>query len=218
VEQAYGSINSDAGCNGGDNCASVTLGIIGFNSGSINVASQLENYVLGAAPLVTNPTGTYIVAASGRVTFSAGATPPVLYLATPQSNTEPITGFLVGTNAAADSGTIEAGANSNVLSTAFSSNYIFGSVDGGDATVPDQAGVLQVNSGNVTGYQYFSNIQGLVEGALTGAPVVTITNTPLPGFGNVGPNTIAVTDGTRLWFFDTGTGNTSAASIEIVQP
>ncbi|HVA93862.1 MAG TPA: immunoglobulin domain-containing protein [Candidatus Dormibacteraeota bacterium] len=222
IIQTYGSSVGNPSCNNSGPCADVELGVLKLASGTIDGTSTLEEYQSGSAPSVNNPSGTYSVAASGRVTVSGGKNPPVLYLATPQSNTEPFTGFVVGTDNSATFGQIEAGANSNVSVSALAGNHIFGTVNPGDSTVSNETGVAKVDtSGNVTGYAFNSNTGGLGEGDLAGGgtpPALTITNSPLPGFGNVGSGTVAITDGTRLWFFDAGSSNTSPAKINIVEP
>src|ERR1035437_7052793 len=100
-------------------------------------------------------------------------------------------------------------------------NYIAGNIDPGDSTVDDETVVAKIDSsGNITGYQYKSRLSGLTNGSLNsgGTPaVLTITNSPLPGFGNLG-NGPAVTNGTRIWFIDTGTGNGAPARINIIEP
>jgi hypothetical protein len=223
VIQTYGSSTGNSSCNNSGPCANVSLGELSLSNGTINGTSTIENYQQGNAISTDHPSGTYAVAASGRVSVTAGNHSPVLYLATPQSNTEPIVAFIVGTDSSGASGEMEAGANSNVSVSTLAGNYIFGSIDPSDSTVSDQTGVVKVDSsGNVTGYQYRSDTSGLTEGSLNSGggsnPAMTITNNPLPGFGSIGSNSVAVTDGTRLWFIDTGSTNTNPAGITIVQP
>jgi hypothetical protein len=196
------------------------LGVLSLSNGTINNTSILYSYEAGNPPEVVNPSGSYSVLASGRMSLGAGA--PVIYLATPQSNTEPITGFIVGTDSAASSGELEVGANSNVNVSSMAGSYIFGNINPGDSTVNDQTGVANVDSsGNITGYQFRSSLSGLSDGTLDsggGSATLAITNSPLPGFGSVGSGTISVTNGTRIWFIDTGDSNNSPASINIVEP
>jgi hypothetical protein len=113
-------------------------------------------------------------------------------------------------------------ANSNVSVSTMAGNYIFGNINPGDSTVNDQCGVASLDtSGDVSGYQFRSAVNGLTANALNGGgggPTVTISNSPLPGFATVGSGTIAVTNGTRIWFIDTGSTNNSPASINVIEP
>ncbi len=219
VEQLSGATFGDSSCNSGDNCANITLGVIGLNGGTVT-GGTLENYGAGSAPTVTNPTGTYSTDSSGMLSFSDPFA-PLMFLVTPQSNTEQISAFLMGEDSGASSGTLQPGANSNVSTATLAGNRIVGNIDPGDFTVQDITGVGQIDtSGSVTGYQYDSAFTGLTENTLGGtqAPVVTISNSLQHGWGTVGGTSIAVTDGTRIWFLDPGTGNTSPASITIIEP
>jgi hypothetical protein len=200
--------------------ADMGLGVLSLSNGAINNTSTLYSYEAGSAPEVVNPSGSYTVATSGRMTLGAGG--PVIYLATPQSNTEPITGFIVGTDSSASAGELQVGANSNVSVSTMAGNYIFGNINPGDSTVNDQCGVANLDSsGDVSGYQFRSTLSGLSANALNsggGSPTVAITNSPLPGFGSVGSGTIAISNGTRIWFIDTGDSNNSPASINVIEP
>lgn len=221
VVQTFGRGSANSSCNGTTNCAQMGLGVLSLTgTGTINPASQIGHYIQSVSGIqIENPSGTYLVAPSGRVPLTYGTNPPVLYLATPQSNTEPFVAFIVGTDYTAIAGQMEAGLNSKVSVTALAGTHIFGSVDPGDSAVNNQVGVASVdNSGNFTGYQYLCDLTtGLSEGSAIngGSPVLNISNIPLPGFGDVGPGTFAVTDGTRVWFIDTAGG---PASIKVLLP
>jgi hypothetical protein len=227
VDQIYGITSNDFDCANGSGsvCAEVGLGVLQFSgSGTLNNGSTLFYYQVGTPFEVDNPSGQYAVAASGRVTITGTESLPVIYLATPQSNTEPIAAFTVATDAGAGSiagfGLLEAGANSSVNIVNLAGNYIFSTTDPGDSTVANQVGVVRIDtSGNISGYQYSSDTTGLTEGPISngmgGPPApVTISNSPLPGFGDVGPDTVMVTNGTRFWFIEPGEfGN--PASIKV---
>jgi hypothetical protein len=224
VIQLSGSSSGNSNCNGGSNCATINMGILSLSgTGTINATSQLYDYTSGSAPQTNNPSGTYSVVASGRTTVVAGGHPPVLYLATPQSNTEPFVAFVVGTDTSAASGWFEKGASSNLSVGSFAGTHIFGDFNPGDSSVGLQTGVASFDaSGNVTGYQYRSDTStGLSEQNINsgggGSATFAITNSPLPGFGTIA-GSLAVTDGTRIWFFDSGGSNTSPANIIEVEP
>ena len=224
ILQTTNSSTGNPSCNNSGPCASVSLGEVGFSNGTINSTSTIYNYQQGSAVSTDNPSGSYAVAASGRMTVTPSSKAPVFYLATPQSNTEPIRAFIVGTDTGAAFGELTAGANSNVSVSSLAGNYIAGTFDPGDSTVNFETDVVKVDSsGNVTGYAYASDTSGLSEGPINnggggGSPVVTITNSPLPGFGNVGSHTYAITNGTLFLFIDPGSSNNHPASITFIQP
>jgi hypothetical protein len=226
VAQIHGATTFN--CNNGGPCATVGLGVLQFSgTGTLNSASALYSYQQGLNMQLDNPSGTYAVSPSGRVTMTGTEPLPVLYLATPQPNTESVSAFSVATDSGARSsasfGIIEAGANSNVNTSALAGNRIFASTDPGDSTVQSQAGVVKVTiTGSISGYRYSSDTNGLTESSLTdglggAAPPVTITNSPLPGFGDVGLGTVTITNGSTFWFFDTGS-SFNPASINISTP
>jgi len=77
-------------------------------------------------------------------------------------------------------------------------NYFVGTEDPGDNTVGDETQVVAVSSsGTVTGSGYKSNQGGLATKTASGA--VTMGSN---GIGNTGTNTVAITNGTRLFFID----------------
>ena len=205
----------------GGGIADMGIGVLSLSNGTVNSTSTFYSYEAGSPIATVNPSGTYSVSGSGRMTLS-GSNAPVIYLATPQSNTESITGFVVGGDHSASAGELEPGANSNVSVSTMVGNYIFGNINPGDSTVNDETGAAKIDSsGNVTGYSFTSGISGLGEGDLSGGgspPLLTITNSPLPGFGNIGSGTVSITNGTRIWFIDAGGSNNSPASIHVVEP
>jgi hypothetical protein len=144
-------------------------------------------------PTVANPTGTYSVDSSGTLLFSDPFA-PLIFLVTPQANTEQISGFLLGGDSGASLGTLQPGANANISTASLASNRIVGTLDPSDFLVQDITGVGQIDaSGNVTGYQYDSAaFSGLTENMLGGtpAPVVTISNSLQHGWGTVGGTSI----------------------------
>jgi hypothetical protein len=230
VLRGYGNSSGNSSCNGGGTCATVALGELNFSgTGTLNNTSQVYNYTGDGSGIQTgNASGTYTVAASGRVALTGGSHNPVFYLTAPVNSgidaTEPIAGFVVGTDSPATSGQMDVGASSNVSVSSLANNYSFGNSDPGDPGVKAQDGVANVDtSGNVSGYSYQSNSNtGLTECSINcggnGSPAFTISNSPLPGFGSLGSGTYAITDGTRIWFIDTGDSGKSPASIAEIQP
>jgi len=213
-------------------CATVALGLIlptASTSTTGTFTGDVYNYDLQGGETTNNfPSGSpgtfTVTGATGRVTLgNAGSNPPVFYLASPAANTEPITAFFVSTNAGSGSdaqfGIAEAGASSAITTASLAANYFFGTDDPGDNTVQDQIGVVTVaSSGALTGTQNSSGQSGLqLLQAVTSQPI-TITNldpgsNSAPGTGTIGPNSVAITNGTRFFFILTGTGQQAVIMV-----
>jgi len=209
-------------------CAGVTLGLLNvvagtttsgtftgdiYNYDPVNLA-QSQNFP-SASP------GTYALAnATGRVTLAnVGNHPPVLYLASPASNTDPFVAFIVGTDTSAIFGFGETGAASAITTASMAGNYFFGDDDPGDNTVKNQMGIATVaTTGAVTGTGFSSGQTGLNPASSVNG-TITITNlgsagNNAPGTGNIGAQTIAITNGKRFFFIDESGG---AAVIRIIE-
>ncbi|MGH9725897.1 MAG: hypothetical protein ACRD41_12605, partial [Candidatus Acidiferrales bacterium] len=106
--------------------ADVTLGLLTFSGGTLN--GTLYQYEAGnVSSTQTLSGGSYSISSpSGRTTVTnVGNHLPVLYLAAPTSNTEPISAFFVGTDTSAIFGFAEA--SSGTFTTAgLAGNYFFG--------------------------------------------------------------------------------------------
>jgi hypothetical protein len=83
-------------------------------------------------------------------------------------------------------------------SSSLSGNFFFGSAEPGDNTVPDLSGVASISSGNLQGVKDASAQSGLSLASPLSATLSITAN----GLGNLGPNTVAVTNGTTLYFID----------------
>jgi hypothetical protein len=155
---------------------------------------------------------------TGRTLLSGanlGNHPPILYLPSPDSLTEPVSAFLVGTDGSATFGLAEA--SSGTFTTAgLAGNYFLGTENPADNTVTTNVEVASIaSSGAVAGTQDKSGTGGLSTSALSGASC-TISNSN--GTGNVGTGTIAVTNGESIWFFDEGSpAGSSPASIHVIE-
>jgi hypothetical protein len=149
----------------------------------------------------TTGSGTYAVAANGRVTLSGagvGLHPPVLYLSGQN------TGFLVGTGGTAESGMLEPQAAGTP-----SGAYFFGTEAPATRAVTQQSGVATLNAGNGSETEDSSGADGLFIGNTSAFTYSFAAN----GTGNVGSNTTAVLiSGSKLVFFD----NTSTSATMIV--
>jgi hypothetical protein len=160
--------------------------------------------------------------AFGRVTLTGTglASPPVSYLAAPGSATESINAFATGidsTNTAAVSGLLEPGATGNVALPALTGNYFFGdecrAVDG---SAVSRAGVMSIATTGTLGGTEFDSAGPpafLSQPAVTGT--VTIDNAHGPGTGNVDANSVAITNGSELFYILEGSG--APASITVAE-
>jgi len=204
-------------CTGPSGCAG--LGVVtltstntttGTTAGTLVTYSPLQGVLSGSLA-----GGTYTVdAASGRVTISpSGLAPlPVFYLAAPTTATESIHAFGIGSDATASFELLEPGAPANVTTASLAGNYFFCDELARDETVVSRVGTVKISAtGVATGTEDDSATAGLSTKAVN--YTVTIDNADGPGTGNVGANTFAITNGTKLFFFQ----ETGPASITVVE-
>jgi hypothetical protein len=201
-------------------CPMVTLGTITLaQAGSIGgtTAGTLVSYRTQQGVTTTSLTGgQYMVdAASGRVTFTSSTSfhLPVLYLAAPVANTEDIQAFVVssGTDPGVSFGLVEPGAAQNLTTASLAGNYLLGDDDPG---ATGRVGVVSLNSAGVaTGTEDDVTLTGLATTSVH--YTVTIDNATGAGTGNVGANSFAITNGTKLFFFDESSG--APPSITVVE-
>ena len=97
-------------------------------------------------------------------------------------------------------------------SNSLSGNFYFGSDEPGDNTVPGLSGVASISSGSLKGVEDASAQSGLS----LAIPLSTALSINADGSGNVGPNTVAVTNGTVLYLIDE-TGNLPPL-VQIFEP
>lgn len=202
---------------------SVALGAVTLTpSGSTGGSSSgtLEGYNTSQGTATIPLAGTYTVdATTGRVTLSSGALVPlpVLYIAAPVTGTENITAFIVGQDPFTLFGLVEAGATSAVATSSLAGKYFFGDEFPRDGNAPNRIGAVTVaSSGATTGTEDESASAGLSTKSVS--YTVTIDNANGFGTGNVGANTVAITNGTELFFFEEGAASTGPpASITVVE-
>jgi hypothetical protein len=141
--------------------------------------------------------------ASGRVVLgNPGDNLPILYLTTP---TDGISGFLVGLGADAQMGLVEFQPSQTYSTASAAGTYFFGTEDPGDNSVTDYAGASVVASnGSVTGTLDSSGGAGLSSGVPFNA-TLTIANGN--GTGTLGAQTVAVINGTKIFYIDETTGS-----------
>jgi uncharacterized repeat protein (TIGR01451 family) len=210
-------------------CASVAIGLLNFTASTSTTGTltgDIYNYDIADGASAQNfasaTPGTFTLTGStGRVAVAnAGHNPPVFYLASPAANTDPVTAFVVGTDSSAIFGIAEAGAAAAITTSSLAGNYFVGNEDMGDNTVKNQMSVDTVAAnGTITGTGDQSGQNGLQSNKATNG-TVTITNlgsasNSAPGTGNVGPQTIAITNGKRLIFIDESGGPAAIIIVEL---
>jgi hypothetical protein len=126
---------------------------------------------------------------------------PVLYVTTP---TDGISAFVVGVNADAEEGVIEFQPSQTYSTASVAGTYFFGTEDPGDNSINDEVGATTVtNSGSASGTVDTSGASALQPGVPFNA-TVTISNSN--GTGNLGSQTVAITNGTKIFYIDESAG------------
>ena len=222
-------------------CAIGELGLLTLNSNS-PAAGQVTGVVFrydiqnGTQFQISDSgsPGSYTLASSaGRVTLeNMGTSPPILYLASPTTNSDPVTFFIVGTDAAASFGYAEQGANASISKDSLPDLYFVFNDDSGDPTVWSQIGVISDFSYAPDGtWDYtWSGSQLLDADANEYNAGLNITNldpngNPAPGLGTAGVGVVAITNGKRVLCLLEGgqyskdvTAGGKAAIIVIAEP
>lgn len=195
-------------------CANAALGLLNLSANLSTTGTftgTVFQYDIQNGPQTTSyksgSSGTFALASSaGRVTLgNAGATPPVLYLASPTSNTEPVTFFIVGTDQAASFGYAEQGASAAIANSSLVGSYFVVNYDSGDSSVWAQIGILSGFPYSAAGtWDYdWSGLQLLNTIANEYNAPLNITNldpnnNPAPGLGTAGVGVVAITNGKRI--------------------
>jgi hypothetical protein len=145
---------------------------------------------------------------SGRTTLgNPGDNLPILYVTTP---TDGIAAFVVGIAPDALSGLAEP-QTSAALSAG---TYLFGSEIVADNTVTNKAGIETISSGGaVSGTYDQSNTSGLLTGQAVSAALSLGSN----GAGNIGPNTVAITSGNKVFSINESGGTSGPAVITVAE-
>ena len=200
-----------SGSSGG--LADSTLGLLTASSGTLN--GTLYQYGLGNSPNASTNTitgGTYTVnASSGRAALTGtGNHAPVLYLTTA---TDGISAIVVGTDNSAIFGFVELQPSANYTNTV-SGNYFLGTEDPSDNTITNDVGAVSIvgSTGTVSGTEDRSAAGSPY--LVTGSTISGTVSMGANGTGNVGSGTVAVTNGTRLFFIDEGGGPARITVVE----
>jgi hypothetical protein len=185
----------------------VDLGLLNFTGGSLTGTVFGYGPKAGATSTTIANEAYTVNPTFGRVALSGtGLThPPVFYLTTPGANTESIAAFVVGVDSTATTATfglLEPGAAANITTASLAGNYFFGdeclAVDG---SAVSRAGVMGINSaGTLTGTEFDSADSPAFLSQTSVSGTVTIDNAHGAGTGNIGANSIAITNGSKLFF------------------
>ncbi|MGH9831304.1 MAG: hypothetical protein ACREDR_49505, partial [Blastocatellia bacterium] len=187
--------------------SSVSIGLASFSGGT---ASLTNDQYTGGAASTQNLSGSYAVdTISGRTAIvSGGVTQLILY---PTNSVDGISAFSIGTDASASLGVFDVQPAGTYSNNSLSGNFVLGSGEPGDNTISNFAGVLAAAAGTATGTEDLSGPAGLSSGKAVTLPLSITAN----GSGNVGAKTVAVTNGTVLYFIDE---NGNPASVGIIEP
>ena len=103
--------------------------------------------------------------------------------------------------------------NTSYTTAGVAGTYLIGTEDPGDNTVTAQSGVATLSSaGAISGTQDQGGPSGFqANQAISGIGPVNINS---DGTGNVGPKTVAVTNGTKLFFIDESGGSAVIKVLE----
>jgi hypothetical protein len=198
--------------------ANVSLGILTLNNGALN--GTITNYS-AAGGMVNNPIsgGTYAVDPnSGRITLgNVGTGAPVLYVAAPAANTEPIATFIVGTDGSATFGLTEIQPAATYSPSSLSGNFVIGTEDPADNTAVADVGVANVvavpTPGTFSATEDFSDNTGILQVGLLDTETLTVTANGTMAF--VSNTVFGITNGTKIFFVQAEPG--SAAFIVVIE-
>jgi hypothetical protein len=161
--------------------------VLATADGAGNLSSfQLFQNLAGTFSTQNLTTGTYSVAANGRVTLSGvGSTPPVIYLSGQNE------GFALGTGSLSEIGRMEAQAAGPFSTASFSGTYLFGTENCGSPFVALETGIANPSGAGGTGIGTSDQADG--GGTLLPNGQFNFTYSfSADGTGNVGPGTTAI--------------------------
>ena len=194
ILHASGNSNSSASVNldllttiaGGAQTGTLSGTVYSDGGGSSAATTTLSNVAYNVDP------------ASGRVALGNSTDNlPVLYLTTP---TDGISAFVVGVNADAQEGVIEFQPSQTYSTASVAGTFFFGTEDPGDNTVYNDAGSATVSSSGSASTTLDSSTTAGLTPNVPFNTTVTIANSN--GTGNVGSQTVAITNGTKIFYID----------------
>ncbi|MHB8754705.1 MAG: hypothetical protein ACYC92_07075 [Candidatus Acidiferrales bacterium] len=178
---------------------SASIGLASFSGGISGTVSGTMYQDAGGAATSQSLTGSSYAfnSNSGRleITGASSATSPTLYLTTPFDG---VSAFSISTDASASLGVFDTQPAATYSNSSLSGNFFFGSNDPAGNTVSDISGVASISSGNLQG----TEDQSAPAGFSLDSPVSATLSISADGSGSLGANTVAVTNGTTLYFID----------------
>lgn len=181
--------------------ASTSIGLASFASGtpgtSGTVSGTIDQYAGGTATS-QNLTGTYlfgVAAGELRITGATAASSPTCFLTNPFDD---VAAFCISTDSSASFGIFDTQPVATYSSSSLSGSFFFGSGEPGDSMAPDLSGVTSISSGTLQGLQDVSAQSGLS----LANPFSATLSINADGSGNLGANTVSVTNGTVVYLID----------------
>jgi hypothetical protein len=184
--------------------------LVPAGNGAFTLATDENNagVIASNAPV----SGTYTVAANGRVTVTGGATPPVIYLVSQNK------GFVVGTDTSVTTGFFEPQVGTSFTNASLSGNYIFGEQAPIVSSSSLSSGIASPNGGTpgtISGTSDTNQIGTLVAGQTFTAPY-TVSSTGRTTAGTAPDTSVMyIISSSKAVFIDTKTGKTNATSTVV---
>ena len=204
VVHATGNTNTSADVN----LDLLTMTPGGAQAGTLSGTVNSYGAGNGAQTSALNGVTYNVDSSSGRTTLgNPGDNLPVLYLTTP---TDGIAAFVAGVGPDALFGVAEPQTGAALVP----GTYIFGMEDPADNAVTNKAGVETITSGGVLAGTYD---QSTTSGLQPGQPVSGTVSLNSNGTGNIGPNTVAITSGSKLFSIDETGGTAGPAAIVVAE-
>jgi hypothetical protein len=190
---------------------SAAVGALNFSGGSSgNFAGTLDQYGAGAANS-RSVSGSYALGGPGRLSISdnGGVFTPVCYLTEPADN---VSAFCINAGVLDLFGVLDAQPAATYGNDSVSGSFVVGTNGPGDNTVPDIAGVASISAGSVSGTEDTAAPSSLTLGtSFSGSLAISADGT-----GTLGANTVAVTNGTVLYYIDEA--NDAPAQVQVFEP
>ena len=204
VVHATGSTNGSADAN----LQLLTMTPGGAQAGTLSGTAYAYRAGSGAQSTTLSGVTYNVDASSGRTTLgNPGDNLPILYLTTP---TDGIAAFVVGVGADALFGMAEAQTSAALPA----GTYIFGTEDPSDNTVPNRTGVETIAAGGTLSGTYDQSTTSALQ---PGQPVSGAISLGPNGIGNIGPNILAITSGSKLFSIDESGGTSGPAEIVVAE-
>jgi hypothetical protein len=191
--------------------SAASIGLASFSGGISGTVSGTIDQYAGITATSQNLTGTYaFTQLSGRLALNGAgtATSPVCYLTDPVDS---VSALCISTDATASAGVFDMQPAGTYSSGSLSGNFFFGSHEPGDNTVVDLSGVASISSGSLAGTKDASAPAGFSLGSAFNATLTINAD----GSGNLGANTVAVTNGKILYFINEAAG--APAEVQVFE-